>query len=173
MATMSLAEPETLPRLLPLPFHASGLGKLPTEVRQNIYKYLLASPPPYAGREIGSQVINHARVSTANTPAVAPTDFIDLRASCFMVLRTCRQIYWEAHPVFFAGKSYYAANGLDLYRILGPRPDNTEANYLFAHIIFVQPKSRPCASKTYSSNISMFTRESLICIQPCTSPGLD
>ena len=38
------------------------------------------------------------------------TTFIHLQASCLTVLKICRQIYVEAHLVFYARTSYYTAN---------------------------------------------------------------
>lgn len=80
------------------PFHQTRLGKLAPELREQIFLNLLAIPPPYAGRQVS--VPYH------------------LKASHFAILRTCRQIYLEAFPIFYGRKSYYAANAQELVHLL-------------------------------------------------------
>ena len=73
-----------------------------------IYNGLLATPPPFAGHDFTtiSPVIANFRG--------APTKFVDPKASWYHVTQTCRQIYLESRPIFFAAKAYYAANPQDL-----------------------------------------------------------
>lgn len=95
----------------PGPFVKSGLGGLAPEIRQQIYNNLLAIPPPYAGRDYRAretQILDKSPISLAT--------FVDLRASCLVILQVCRQIYVEAFPTFYAAKSYYLANPRDLAR---------------------------------------------------------
>ena len=92
------------------PFQQTHLGRLPPELREQIYIDLLATPPSYAGHDFA-----------AITPR--PKRFVHIKASWCQVMRTCRQIYLESHPVFFAQKSYYfgtaqeAAHLTDYYDI--------------------------------------------------------
>lgn len=86
-----------------LPFLETGLGQLAPEIRQQIFTQLLATPPPYAGRQIESR---------------DRKPIIDLAASYLTVLGTCRQVYVEASPVFYCQKSYYIASVPCLERFL-------------------------------------------------------
>lgn len=86
-----------------LPFLETGLGQLAPEIRQQIFTQLLATPPPYAGRQIESG---------------DRKPIIDLAASYLTVLGTCRQVYVEASPVFYCQKSYYIASVPCLERFL-------------------------------------------------------
>lgn len=98
------------------PFRDTGLGRLPTEIRQMIYKNLLASPPAYAGHDIYAT----AKSSSCQSPIPLAT-FVDLKGSSLAILRTCRQVHFEAFPVFYANKSYYVAEALDIVTMLRHR----------------------------------------------------
>lgn len=94
-------------------FLETNLGRLAPEIRQTIYDNLLARPPPYGGRDF--------RVKQAPLASQLPTSlttFVDLKASCLPVLQTCRQVYFEAFPIFYASKAYYLANPQDLVKFL-------------------------------------------------------
>ncbi|CAD6579947.1 MAG: hypothetical protein ASARMPRED_009304 [Alectoria sarmentosa] len=80
------------------PFLRTHFGKLPPEIREEIFINLLATPPPHAGREIS--VPYH------------------LKASHLEILHTCRHIYLEAFAVFYNRQSYYAANAQELIYFL-------------------------------------------------------
>ena len=98
------AEKHKGPRL----FLKTGLGGLAPEIRQQIYNKLLAIPPAYVGRDY------RARETRApDRSPISLATFVDLKESCLTVLQTCRQIYIEAFPTFYAGKSYYLANSRD------------------------------------------------------------
>ena len=94
------------------PFRHTGLGKLPPEIREIIFINLLASPPPYAGYDFN---INSA--GPENSPS-APKKFVDIKASWHQITQTCRQVYLESWPLFFASKSYYLANPQELRRLV-------------------------------------------------------
>ena len=98
-----------LGRLKPKPFLDTGLGGLAPEIREIIFINLLAVPPPFGGRDLRVE-----RTSVVDQPPIALTSFVDLKASCLTVLQTCRQIYLEAYPLFYASKAYYIANSEDL-----------------------------------------------------------
>ncbi len=101
------------------PFHTTHLGKVPPEIRENIFINLLALPPPYAGRNIAIQDSNISHGSTANEHQTSSNaQCYHLKKSCLNVLQTCRQIYTEAFPVFYGRKSYYAANAQELVLLL-------------------------------------------------------
>ena len=118
------AEKEKTPQKVELkPFLKTGLGGLAPEVREMIFTNLLATPPPYGGRDFRAQ----------QDPIVGrfPTSlktFVDLKASYLPVLQTCRQVYLEAFPIFYSRKSYYLTNSVHLatflkfdgYRQVGP-----------------------------------------------------
>ena len=98
------------------PFHQTRLGKLPPELRVQIFLELLATPPPYAGHDFA---ISPSRPKDSRR---APQKFVDIKASWYHVTRTCRQIYQEAHPLFFASKSYYLSNAKDARLLLDGWP---------------------------------------------------
>ncbi|CAF9931689.1 MAG: hypothetical protein ALECFALPRED_005078 [Alectoria fallacina] len=95
------------------PFHQTHLGKLPPELRQMIYTGLLATPPSYAGHDFASNFPEHKISPSASEKCV------HIMASWSQVTQTCRQIYMESRPVFFASKSYYLANPLELTYLIG------------------------------------------------------
>ena len=95
------------------PFLETGLGKLPPEIRQLIFISLLATPSPYAGHDFA---IN--RAGPKKIPS-APKEFVHIKASWYQVTQTCRQIYLESYPLFFASESYYLANPRELTGLLG------------------------------------------------------
>ena len=104
------AEAESISRNLKTkPFLETNLGRLPPEIRGMIFINLLATPPQYSGRDFRVK-----QVPTAGQSPLSLTTFVDLRASCFAALQTCRQVYLEAFPIFYASKSYYFANSQDL-----------------------------------------------------------
>ena len=94
------------------PFLETGLGKLPPEIREMIFIRLLATPPPYAGHDFD---INSA--GPKNSPS-APKKFVHIKTSWYQVTQTCRQIYLESYPLFFASESYYLATPQELSRLL-------------------------------------------------------
>ena len=90
------------------PFLETGLGSLAPEIRQSIFKNLLAVPPPYAGRDFRAE-----HVPIGSQPPNSLTAFVDLKASQLNILETCRQVYTEAFPLLYARKAYYIANAQD------------------------------------------------------------
>ncbi|CAF9931685.1 MAG: hypothetical protein ALECFALPRED_005077 [Alectoria fallacina] len=80
------------------PFLQTHFGKLPREMREEIFINLLETPPPHAGREVS--VPYH------------------LKATHLDILHTCRQVYLEAFAVFYNRNSYYAANAQELIYFL-------------------------------------------------------
>lgn len=83
------------------PFLQTHLGRLPPELREQIYTELLATPPSYAGHDFDA-VSPQSRGSSS-----VPSKFVHIKASWFQVMGTCRQIYVESRPIFFASKCYY------------------------------------------------------------------
>ena len=94
------------------PFPETGLGKLPPEIREIIFISLIATPPSYAGHNFA--------ISSAGpkNPASAQKKFVHIKASWHQVTQTCRQIYLESYPLFFASESYYLANPQEVTRVL-------------------------------------------------------
>ena len=78
-----------------------------------IYTELLAIPPAFAGH---SFVTTSSNVRASST---APIRFVHIKASWGQILQTCRQIYHEAHPIFFASKAYFFAKAQEAYYFLG------------------------------------------------------
>ena len=102
------AAEETFPEAKPKPLLATGLGKLAPEIREKIFTDLLATPPSYAGHVFASNS------SCAKASSQTPVRFVDITASWYKVTQTCRQIYLESYPLFFAAKAYYLAKPQDL-----------------------------------------------------------
>lgn len=113
-----------------------------------IFTNLLAMPPPYGGRDI--------RVNQVPLAGKSPTSlraFVDLKASCLAVLETCRQVYLEAFPIFYASKSYYLANSQDSVKLLelgqylhgGPRRFRVDTiiSLCLKDLTTTRPKWRP------------------------------
>ena len=98
------------------PFRDTSFGRLAPEIRQMIFKNLLASPPAYGGHDF-----RVARESSSGQSPVSLATFVDLKGSYLAILQTCRQIYFETFPVFYASKSYYVANAQDLVTMLKHR----------------------------------------------------
>lgn len=90
------------------PFQQTRLGRLPPELREQIFLELLAIPPLYGGHDFS--IDSSRRTITSK----ASQKFVHIKASWYHVTRTCRQIYLEAHPLFFASKAYYLANAEDV-----------------------------------------------------------
>lgn len=88
----------------PKPFLDTGLGRLAPEIRRMIFLELLTTAPSNASDDFA---INSSEPKTARK---APTKFVHIKASWYQVTQTCRQIYLESHPLFFASKAYYLAN---------------------------------------------------------------
>ena len=95
------------------PFHDTRFGRLAPEIRQMIFTNLLASPPAYGGHDFRAAT----ETSSGQSPIPLAT-FVDLKGSCLAILRTCRQIHFEAFPVFYANNSYHVANAQDLMTML-------------------------------------------------------
>ena len=87
----------------PKPFHQTHLGRLPPELREMIFTELLATPPTFGGHDF---VTTSSNVRASPT---APSRFVHITASWRQVLWTCRQIYREAYPIFFASSAYFFA----------------------------------------------------------------
>ena len=95
------------------PFSQTQLGKIPPEIRENIFRELLTDPPSYAGHDTVSPL-------PTTTSTAAAKRFVHIKRSWYHITQTCRQIYLESHPIFFAAKGYYFENVRDLARFLGP-----------------------------------------------------
>ena len=98
------------------PFRDTRFGRLATEIRQMIFTNLLASPPAYGGHDFRA-----APESSSSQSPISLATFVDLKRSCLAILQTCRQVYLEAFPVFYANKSYYITNAQDLLMMLRRR----------------------------------------------------
>ena len=96
----------------PRPFHRTRFGRLPPEIREKIFIELLADPPSYAGRHTLSPEPTKSRAAAKR--------FVHIKESWYHVTQTCRQIYLESQPIFFAAKAYYLENTQDLARFLDP-----------------------------------------------------
>ena len=148
------------------PFLKSGLGRLAPEIRAIIFTNLLATPPPYGGRDFRLE-----QESITTRPPISLSKFVDLKASCLAALQTCRQVYREAFPVFYAGKSYYLANSQDLatfldfddYLGVGPRlfRSDTITSLCLKDLVTNKPKWEPEQVDYLVSHLHSGSREEL------------
>lgn len=148
------------------PFLATNLGRLAPEIRGLIFTNLLAIPPPYGGRDFRA---NPAPM-VGQSP-VSLTTFVDLKASCLAVLWTCRQVYLEAFPVFYASKSYYLANSQHLATFcefgqhvqVGPRlfRADTITSLCLKDLVVTKPKWTPRQVDDLMARSSTFDRARL------------
>ena len=148
------------------PFRDTRFGRLAPEIRQMIFTNLLASPPAYGGHDFRA-----ATESSSGQSPIQLATFVDLKGSYLAILRTCRQIHFEAFPVFYANKSYYVANAQDLMTMLGhkfylqvkPRLFrlDTITSLCLRNIIPDQPKWRPEDIDYLISRHEFYNRESL------------
>ena len=104
------------PPAFPAPFYATYLGRLPYEVRNQIYRELVAIPPTHTRQGLITQGI---RVETRDVygPVTPRAPFTHLQSSHFAILRVCRSIYDQARPIFYQRKSYYT-NGAEEFEQL-------------------------------------------------------
>ena len=148
------------------PFRDTRFGRLAPEIRQMIFKNLLASPPAYRGHDF-----RVARESSSGQPPVSLATFVDLKGSYLAILQTCRQIYFEAFPVFYANKSYYIANAQDLRMMLGHRSYlrvkpglfrlDTITSLCIRNLFFKETRRKPVAIDYLISRYGFLNRESL------------
>ena len=98
------------------PFPKTRLGKLPQKLRTQIYHELVAIPPIHTSRRPSTRDLRAGKgdLDRALTP---PTTFVHLQASCFKVLRICRQMYVEAHPIFYSRGSFYTHDMKELVQL--------------------------------------------------------
>ena len=95
------------------PFLQTHFGRMPPELRERVFIELLATPPSHAGHDFTTISPAHRKSTTA------PQRFVHIKASWRQVTQTCRQIYVESRPIFFAAKSYYLAKPQELTKLLG------------------------------------------------------
>ena len=98
--------------IAPKPFLQTHFGRMPPELRERVFIELLATPSSYAGHDFTTISPAHSKSTTA------PQRFIHIKTSWHQVTRTCRQVYVESRPIFFAAKSYYVANPQELAQLL-------------------------------------------------------
>ena len=152
--------------LKPKPFLETNIGRLAPEIRGLVFTNLLAIPPTYGGRDFRAE-----QVPIVGQSPISLTTFVDLKASCLAVLQTCRQIYLEAFPVFYASKSYYLANSqalatffeLGRYSQRGPQlfRINTITSLCLKDLVVDKPKWSPRRIDDLMSRFPTFDRARL------------
>lgn len=115
------------PLISPKPFLETRLGKLPPILRAQVYHKLVALLQTRDGPGLVAQG-HSGKAQDPDVYLTPPTTFIHIQASYLPVLRVCRQIHFEAHPVFYDRNSFYAANTKEFEQLtrlsarLFPRP---------------------------------------------------
>ena len=103
-----------------LPFPESRLGRLPGEIRQMVYEYVLVAPPSQLTRYLRVPVLAAtdsdvapaggmiSYTASAKTPQHAPVQHArPARVSYVAILQTCRQVHREAYHVFYARNAFH------------------------------------------------------------------
>ena len=98
--------------IAPKPFLQTHFGRMPSELRERVFIELLATPSSHAGHDFTTISPAHRRSTTA------PQWFVHIKTSWHQVTGTCRQVYVESRPIFFAAKSYYLAKPQELAQLL-------------------------------------------------------
>lgn len=120
----------------PRPFPETTLGRLPGEIREMIYEYLLVYPPSQSTIYLRVPLIaatksdmtpaKEATSEAASTepPQVAPVQYLrSAKVSYLAILQTCRQINREAYHIFYARNSFHFSNAeylIAFLRGIGP-----------------------------------------------------
>ncbi len=117
-------------RRLP-PFLSTGLGKIPPEVREIIWKYVLTNPILHGTRVFSQSVPTNDDLvvtqpwdpsftkSATSMTAASTTPTLSLPGiSCPAILRTCRLIYQEAQYVLYSNTSFHLTNASALLLFL-------------------------------------------------------
>ena len=143
------------------PFSQTNFGRLPPEIRAKVFIELLATPPPYAGHDFATES------PETRTSSLAPKKFVHIKASWYQVTRTCRQIFTESHPIFFASKSYYFEKPQELARFL-------EYDSLVVRQIFQWDNITALCLKDCVTYVPLYTKERIdnIFSDPSTSGNL-
>ena len=148
------------------PFLETRFGGLAPEIREIVFVNLLATPPPDGGRDFRAE-----QTRIIDRSPISLSAFVDLKASCLAVLRTCRQIYLEAFPVFYARKFYYLANSQELatfhkfggYLGVGPRLFRTDTitSLCLKDLVITVPRWTPYLIDRLTSQFHFANREKL------------
>ena len=142
---MVLKESEDWPSFLPInssagdiattAFPESRLGRLPGEIREMIYGYVLVALPSQSTRYLRVPIVAAADsnvapgigptadmvslTGSANTQQIAPVNHVrPPKVSYLAILQTCRQINREAYHSFFAKNSLHVTNAPDFIAFL-------------------------------------------------------
>ena len=97
--------------IAPKPFLQTHFGRMPPELRERVFIELLATPSSHAGHDFKAISPAHRKSTTA------PQRFVHIKTSWHQVTRTCRQVYVESRPIFFAAKSYYVTKPQELAQL--------------------------------------------------------
>ena len=135
------------------PFSQTNFGRLPPEIRAKVFTELLATPPPYAGHDFA------AEPPETRTSSPAPKKFVHIKASWYPVTRTCRQIYIESHPIFFASKSLYFEKPQDLARFLESKNLVVRQSLQWGSITALWDNITALCLKDFVTCVPLYTKE--------------
>ena len=105
------------PLSAPKPFSTTRLGKLPQNLRTQIYHELVTTPSIHIRQGLFTQDVR-ARTRYSYRPLKSSTTHVHLQASYLAVLRVCRSMYIEAHPIFYERQSYYTDNAKEFQQLV-------------------------------------------------------
>ena len=165
------------------PFPESPFGRLPGEIRQMIYEYVLVVPlsqptaylrvPDMASAE-GNSVTMASETGSTESSLLAPTH---PKNSYVAILQSCRQIYHEAFHIFYARNSFHFSNAPDLIafvRGIGPLRRAELTSLHIEGLVFDQLASREILHRIcLERNISPAKEERLAAIRrPAAHPDI-
>ena len=101
----------------PLPFLETAFGKIPPEVRLQIFRYVLTVSPATLKDDLSVPMVRDYRISTLGKL----TQSVEQKSrspSCLALVSTCRQIYKESCGVFYSSNTLFLGNSHDLLAFL-------------------------------------------------------
>ena len=132
--------PESHPT--PKPFHETGLGKLPPEIRSLIFKDVLTVRSTSSLKDGFSVRIKKTKAAAPRKHHDADTVGPAKPASCLALLLASRHIYLEAFPLFYALNTFFLSSPRKLrafLRHIGPLRRNEIRSLHLENIIVPVP----------------------------------
>ena len=143
-------------------FRQSVFGRLPGEIRQMIYEYVLVAPPSQPIINIRVPILEATvpNVASAEGDMVKMTPLTELvepcpvaplhpKISCLAILQTCRQINREAFHIFYASNTFHFTSAPVLIAFLKGIGPVRQAELISLHIEGFVVYERPTREDLY------------------------
>lgn len=99
------------------PFQDTSFGKIPPEIRLQIFEYTLAVSPALLKDDLSVPMIRDYSIS-AQGEQIQNLEQESRPPSCLALLSTCRQIYKESYGIFYSSNTLFLGNAHDLLAFL-------------------------------------------------------